>query len=131
MHAIRHWNHQDLPSTVIPLNYLRQLFRHYMTTLGCTVPLPLDKSTASPCEILKHQRTIPTCIRKTNVTPVPNDHFDHQRFQLDGDTKAAAMQYDWRYSKKRTSPSVQHSRNAEREESLRIFLKFLNVTPWT
>ena len=129
MHAIRHWNHQDLPSTVSALSYLRQLFRLCITTVCCTVPMSLDKNpAASPCEILKHRPTAPICHRKSTVSPVLKDHFGDHKLQRDDDVKADEQQYDRRHWRTKIS-SVCHFKNVETAGTMGIFLKFLHVTP--
>ena len=126
MHAIRHWNHQDLPSTVSALSHLRQLFRLYMTMIGCTVPLPLDKSRAPPCDILKQRHKAKIYHRKTTVSTVLKDNFGEHKPQRDDDTKALAILLT--YLEEKIFFFRMHSRNVERAETLGIFLHVLHVT---
>ena len=128
MHTIRHWKHQDLPSTVSALSHLRQLFCLYMTTVGCTVPLPLDKSAAAPCDILKQRRKRKICHRKSTVSAVMKDHFGDHTLQRDGDMKAAAKLLT--YLEGTDFFFHMQSRNVERAETLGPFLKVLNVNTW-
>ena len=62
-----------------------------MTTLGCTVPLSLEKSTAFQCDILRQWRKAKICHRKTTVSPVLKGHFAKHKLQRGDDMKAAAI----------------------------------------
>jgi hypothetical protein len=69
----------------------RQLLRFCRTMLGCIVPLPLDKSRAPTCEILKQRCKPKICHRKSTVSPIIKDHFGDYNLQGDDDMKAAAI----------------------------------------